>query len=76
MQQRPTYCISEAIDNEVRDKGGYWTALCPGATERFQDAADMNESKLVKGRKQQLQKKWLNMVLKQCEGKELQFMVY
>jgi hypothetical protein len=66
MQQRPTYCISEAIDNEVRDKVLLWTALCPGATESgFQDAADMNESKLVKGRKLPTQKKWLNMVLKQ-----------
>jgi short-subunit dehydrogenase len=44
--------FSEAIDNEVRDKGITVTALCPGATESgFQDAADMNESKLVKGRK-------------------------
>jgi short-subunit dehydrogenase len=46
MQQRPTYCISE-VDNEVRRDGITVTALCPGATESgFQDAADMNESKL------------------------------
>jgi short-subunit dehydrogenase len=44
--------FSEAIDNEVRDKGVTVTSLCPGATESgFQDAADMQESKLVKGRK-------------------------
>jgi short-subunit dehydrogenase len=31
--------FSEAIDNEVRDKGITVTALCPGATESgFQDA--------------------------------------
>lgn len=44
--------FSEAIDNEVRDKGVTVTALCPGATESgFQAAAAMEESKLVKGRK-------------------------
>ena len=44
--------FSEAIDNEVRDKGVTVTALCPGATESgFQAAAAMEESNLVKGKK-------------------------
>lgn len=44
--------FSEAVDNEVRDKGVTVTALCPGATESgFQAAAAMEESRLVKGRK-------------------------
>lgn len=44
--------FSEAIDNEVRSKGVTVTALCPGATESgFQEAAAMQESRLVKGRK-------------------------
>ena len=44
--------FSEAIDNEVRDKGVTVTALCPGATESgFQAAAAMEESNLGKGRK-------------------------
>jgi uncharacterized protein len=44
--------FSEAIDNEVSDKGVSVTALCPGATESgFQAAAAMEESKLVKGKK-------------------------
>ena len=44
--------FSEAVDNEVRDKGVTVTALCPGATESgFQAAAAMEESGLVKGRK-------------------------
>jgi uncharacterized protein len=44
--------FSEAVDNEVRDKGVTITALCPGATESgFQTAAAMEESRLVKGRK-------------------------
>jgi uncharacterized protein len=44
--------FSEAVDNEVRDKGITVTALCPGATESgFQAAAAMEESNLVKGRK-------------------------
>jgi len=44
--------FSEAIRNEVCDKGIVVTALCPGATESgFQAAAAMEESKLVKGRK-------------------------
>jgi uncharacterized protein len=44
--------FSEAVDNEVRDKGVTITALCPGATESgFQSAAAMEESRLVKGRK-------------------------
>ncbi|MBU3715211.1 MAG: SDR family oxidoreductase [Ferruginibacter sp.] len=44
--------FSEAIDNEVRDKGVTVTTLCPGATESgFQVAAAMEESALVKGKK-------------------------
>ncbi len=44
--------FSEAIANEVEKTGVTITALCPGATESgFQEAADMQESKLVKGRK-------------------------
>lgn len=44
--------FSEAINNEVSDKGVTVTALCPGATESgFQAAAAMEESALVKGKK-------------------------
>ena len=44
--------FSEAIDNEVSDKGITVTTLCPGATESgFQAAAAMEESALVKGKK-------------------------
>jgi len=44
--------FSEAIDNEVRDKGVTVTTLCPGATESgFQAAAAMENSALVKGKK-------------------------
>jgi len=44
--------FSEAIDNEVRDKGITVTAFCPGATKSgFQKAASLEESKLVKGKK-------------------------
>ncbi len=44
--------FSEAVDNEVRDKGITITTLCPGATESgFQAAAAMEESNLVKGKK-------------------------
>ena len=44
--------FSEAVDNEVKDKGVTVTALCPGATESgFQAAAAMEESNLVKGKK-------------------------
>lgn len=44
--------FSEAIANEVKDKGVTITTLCPGATESgFQAAAAMEESALVKGRK-------------------------
>ena len=44
--------FSEAIDNEVSDKGITVTSLCPGATESgFQAAAAMEESALVKGKK-------------------------
>jgi short-subunit dehydrogenase len=44
--------FSEAVNNEVSDKGVTVTTLCPGATESgFQAAAAMEESNLVKGRK-------------------------
>lgn len=44
--------FSEAVDNEIKDKGITITALCPGATESgFQEVAAMEESNLVKGRK-------------------------
>jgi short-subunit dehydrogenase len=44
--------FSEAVNNEVSDKGITVTALCPGATESgFQAAAAMEESNLVKGKK-------------------------
>ena len=44
--------FSEAIDNEVSDKGVTVTSLCPGATESgFQAAAAMEDSNLVKGKK-------------------------
>lgn len=44
--------FTEAIANEVQNKGVTLTALCPGPTQSgFQDTADMNDSKLIKGRK-------------------------
>jgi short-subunit dehydrogenase len=44
--------FSEAIANEVREKGITVTALCPGPTESgFQKAAAVEESKMVKGKK-------------------------
>jgi uncharacterized protein len=44
--------FSEAVDNEVNNKGITITTLCPGATESgFQAAAAMEESALVKGKK-------------------------
>ena len=44
--------FSQAIGNEVRNKGITVTALCPGATESgFQAASAMEESALVKGKK-------------------------
>lgn len=44
--------FSEAIANEVSDKGVTVTTLCPGATKSgFQAAAAMEESALVKGKK-------------------------
>lgn len=43
--------FSEAISNEVKNKGITVTTLCPGPTKSgFQEAASMNESRLVKGR--------------------------
>jgi short-subunit dehydrogenase len=43
--------FSEAVSNEVSDKGVTITALCPGATETgFQAAASMDDSKLFKGK--------------------------
>jgi uncharacterized protein len=44
--------FSEAVSNEVSDKGITITALCPGATETgFQTAGGMEESELFKGKK-------------------------
>lgn len=44
--------FSEAVDNEVRDKGVTLTTLCPGLTESgFLAAAATEESNLVKGKK-------------------------
>ena len=44
--------FSEAIANELADKGVTVTALCPGPTESgFQNAAAMEQSRLVKGKK-------------------------
>ncbi|MCU0427995.1 MAG: SDR family oxidoreductase [Candidatus Kapabacteria bacterium] len=44
--------FSEAIANELSGTGVTVTALCPGPTESgFQNAAAMNDSKLVKGKK-------------------------
>lgn len=44
--------FSEAVSNEVKDKGITLTSLCPGATETgFQAAGAMEESELFKGKK-------------------------
>ena len=44
--------FTEAVSNEVNDKGITITALCPGATETgFQAAGGMEESELFKGKK-------------------------
>lgn len=44
--------FTEAVSNEVSDKGVTITALCPGATETgFQAAGGMNESELFKDKK-------------------------
>jgi hypothetical protein len=44
--------FSEAVSNEVSDKGVTITSLCPGATETgFQAAGALEESKLFKGKK-------------------------
>jgi uncharacterized protein len=43
--------LSEAISNEVKNTGVTITTLCPGPTSSgFQEAASMQESRLVKGR--------------------------
>jgi len=42
--------FSEAVNNEVRDKGVTVTALCPGSTESGFHAVTMGDSKLVKER--------------------------
>jgi uncharacterized protein len=43
--------FSEAVDNEVRDKGITVTALCPGSTASGFHAATIGDGKLVKERK-------------------------
>lgn len=44
--------FSEAVNNEISDKGVTVTTLCPGVTESgFQAAAAMEESALVKGKR-------------------------
>jgi uncharacterized protein len=44
--------LGEAMSNELEGTGVTVTTLCPGASETgFQNAADLHESKLVKGRK-------------------------
>ncbi len=44
--------FTEAVSNEVSDKGITVTALCPGATESgFQSAGGLDESELFKGKK-------------------------
>lgn len=44
--------FTEAIANEIENSGVSITALCPGPTEsEFQAVADLQESKMVKGRK-------------------------
>ena len=44
--------FTEAVSNEVSDKGITLTALCPGATESgFQTAGGMDESELYKSKK-------------------------
>lgn len=45
--------FSEAINNEVSDKGVTVTALCPGSTESGFHAVTMGDSKLVKKRKRE-----------------------
>jgi uncharacterized protein len=44
--------LSEALANELEEKGITVTALCPGATESgFMEAANLHESKLAKSKK-------------------------
>jgi uncharacterized protein len=45
--------FSEAINNEVRDKGVSVTALCPGSTESNFHAVAMNDPNLIEDRKMQ-----------------------
>jgi len=45
--------FSEAINNEVKDKGVSVTALCPGSTESNFHAVAMNDPDLVEDRKMQ-----------------------
>jgi short-subunit dehydrogenase len=45
--------FSEAINNEVKDKGISVTALCPGSTESNFHAVAMNDPNLVEDRKMQ-----------------------
>jgi hypothetical protein len=45
--------FSEAINNEVKDKGVSVTALCPGSTESNFHAVAMNDPNLVEDRKMQ-----------------------
>jgi uncharacterized protein len=45
--------FSEAINNEVKDKGVTVTALCPGSTESNFHAVAMNDPNLVEDRKMQ-----------------------
>jgi uncharacterized protein len=59
--------FSEAVDNEVSNKGITVTSLCPGATESgFQAAAALEESALVKGKKLPTSRELPNMNINPC----------
>lgn len=59
--------FSEAINNELSGRNITVTALCPGPTESgFQQAADLGESSLVKGKNFLLRMKLRNMDTKLC----------